>query len=84
MSIIGMGRQNATQAREGFGHAAKLEKNRLNFNEQQEAMDDAAQASNTSTGAMAGWMIGAEKGSVGGPAGMAWGALTGYLLSEWL
>jgi len=82
--IIGMGRQNATMAREGMGRASNLEKNRISYNKQQSAADDAAQASNTAMGATAGWMIGAKAGSVGGPLGMAIGALSGYLLSEWL
>ena len=82
--VLGLGRQNATQAREGFSQVAGLKRQRENQNDQIEAADDAAQASNTATGATAGWMVGAEAGSVGGPWGMAIGAAAGYLMSEWL
>lgn len=97
--VLGLGRQTAVSAREGISRAANLKSSRDSRNEQLEAADDAAQASNTGTGAAIGYMAnaggaaatagggavaGAEAGTIGGPMGMAIGAVAGYILSEWL
>lgn len=89
--ILGRGRQTSLQAKDGFSRVAALEERRKNQNEQIDAANDAAKATNTGTGAAIGYMAasggaaaGAKAGSIGGPWGMAIGAVAGYLLSEWL
>lgn len=82
--VIGMGRDNLRQSKEGFSRMASLENQRDQFNAAQEQAEDAEAASMTAAGASTGAMVGMQAGAVGGPMGMALGALAGYLIAEWL
>jgi uncharacterized membrane protein len=84
--LIGIGRNQADQAINGFGEVASLENAR---NEAEKTMKHQQQQASTqmkgtmaATGAMAGAMYGMKAGSVGGPMGAAVGAVAGLVLGS--
>jgi len=84
--LIGIGRNQADQAINGFGEVAKLEtardeaKKTMDF--QKEQASTQMKGTMAATGAMAGAMYGMKAGSVGGPWGAAIGAAAGLVLGS--
>ena len=84
--LIGIGRNQADQAINGFGEVARLENAReqqkKSIETQQEVASQQMKGTMAATGAMAGAMYGMQAGSIGGPAGMAIGAVGGLILGS--
>lgn len=80
--LLGLKQHMETQSMNSLSKVASEQEANKRLEDQMDQAKSAQKMNSAMMGAGAGWMIGAKIGSVGGPMGMAIGAVGGFLLGD--